>query len=195
MTEVMTKPQTTDVDAEEAADLSPRPDPTQARYLTPDVCRIHLGTYGALHVTVQGEAIYGGVFAVYAFPVGHPNEYISLVHTGSDDGEKEIGIIRDLAEFPEPQADLVRLALERRYFVHTIRRICRIGWKHGFVALDVETDKGRVEFLMRCQRKRAVDYGRRGKVLIDVSENRYLIPDVSRLSPREHRDFTRIIYW
>ena len=195
MTEVMTKPQTTEETVEEQIAAPAPPDPTRARYLTPETCQIHLGTYGALHVTVKGEAIYGGVFAVYAFPVGHPNEYISLVHIGSDDGEKEIGIIRDIAEFPEPQADLVRLALERRYFVHTIRRICRVGWKHGFVAFDVQTDKGRVEFLMRCQRKRAVDYGRRGKVLIDANDNRYLIPDLDKLSPREHRDFTRIIYW
>jgi len=176
---------------------APPADPTRVRYLTPDMCRIHLGTYGALHVTVRNERIYGGVYAVYAFPVGHPNGYISLIHTGGQgqEQEQEIGIIRDLAEFPEPQAALVRSALKRRYFVHTIRRICRIGWKHGFVALEVETDKCRAEFLMRCQRKHAVDYGRRGKVLIDVSDNRYLIPDVSQLSPKEHRDFTRIIYW
>jgi hypothetical protein len=183
-----------DVEEETLAPVAPA-DPTRVRYLTPDMCRIHLGSYGALHVTVADEQIYGGVYAVYAFPVGHPNGYISLVHTGGQEQEREIGIIRDLAEFPEPQAALVRSALERRYFVHTIRRIRRIGWKHGFVAFEVETDKGEVEFLMRRRRKRAVDYGRRGKVLIDVSQNRYLIPDVSRLSPKEHRDFTRIIYW
>lgn len=193
MTEVMTEPQQMVADVEEVTTSAS--DPTQVRYLTPDTCQIHLGTYGALHVTVKAEGIYGGVYAVYAFPVGHPTRYISLVHTGGKDSEKEIGIIRDLADFPQAQADLVRLALERRYFVHTIRRIRRVGWKYGFVAFDVETDKGKVEFLMRCQRKRAVNYGQRGKVLIDVNHNRYLVPDLHRLSPKEHRDFTRIIYW
>jgi hypothetical protein len=195
MTEVMTKPQTMEETVEQQTAAPAPPDPTRVRYLTPETCQIHLGTYGALHVTVKDEAIYGGVFAVYAFPVGHPNEYISLVHNGGEDGEKEIGIIRDLSQFPRPQADLVRLALERRYFVHTIQRIGRIGWKYGFVSLDVETDNGKASFLMRHERNRAVDYGRRGKVLIDVSDNRYLIPDLGDLSAREHRDFTRIIYW
>jgi len=40
-----------------------------------------------------------------------------------------------------------------------------------------------------------VDYGQRGKVLIDVNDNRYLIPDVEAMPPKERTDFTRFIYW
>jgi hypothetical protein len=170
------------------------PEPTQVRFLTPDVCNIHLGTHEALHVTVKGERIYGGVYAAYAFPVARPDAYISLIHVGGED-EIEIGIIRDLAEFPEAAARLVRQALARRYFVHTITRIRHIGWKYGFVAMDVETDKGPASFLMPWSHDRATDYGRAGRILIDVENNRYLIPDLNRLSPRERREFQRYIYW
>ena len=38
-------------------------------------------------------------------------------------------------------------------------------------------------------------YDARGKVLIDVNDNRYLIPDVNALSPREQGEFRRYIYW
>jgi hypothetical protein len=176
-------------------DTLTRPDPTRVRYLAPDMCKIHLGSHGALHVTVKNERIYGGVYAAYAFPVAYPNGYISLLHTVKEGNDIEIGVIRDLGDFPPADADLVRQALKRRYFIHTIRRIKEIGWKYGFVALDVETDKGPVSFMMRWQHDRAVDYGRRGKVLIDVSENRYLIPDLDALPPKELSDFTRIIYW
>ena len=48
---------------------------------------------------------------------------------------------------------------------------------------------------MRWQHDRAVDYGRRGKVLIDVDDNRYLIPDLEQLSQREFDEFRRYIYW
>lgn len=171
------------------------PDPTQVRYLTPHTCRIFEDERGALSVEVAGERVYGGVFAVYAFPVLRPNGYVSLVHSGGEGEEIEVGIVRAIEEFPPHQADLIRAALDRRYFVHTIQRILHIGWEYGFVSLKVETDKGPVEFLMRHQRKRAVDYGPRGKVLIDISENRYLIPDVSALDPKAYRTFTRIIYW
>jgi len=157
--------------------------------------KIHLGTHGALHVTIPGEAIYGGVYAAYAFPVAYPEGYISLIHTGGTGEEMEIGIIRDLNAFPPEQAELVRQALQRRYFVHVIKKIRRIGWKYGFISVDADTDKGPVSFLMRWQHDRAVDYGRRGKVLIDVDENRYLIPDVEKLPPRERNEFRRFIYW
>ncbi|HOF17365.1 MAG TPA: DUF1854 domain-containing protein [Phycisphaerae bacterium] len=171
------------------------PDPTRVRYLTPDSCRIHLGTHGALHVTVRDERIYGGVYAAYAFPVAYGDQFISLLHSAGEGKDVEIGLIRNLSDFPPQQADLVRQALARRYFIHTITRIHEIGWKYGFVSLDVETDKGRVQFMMRWKSDRAVDYGRRGKVLIDVDENRYLIPNLDALSPGERADFTRIIYW
>jgi hypothetical protein len=172
------------------------PTPTRVRYLSPDLCKIHLGTHGALHVTVKDERIYGGVYAAYAFPVAYPHGYVSLIHSAGDDKQEiEIGIIRDLGEFPAQQADLVRVALARRYFIHTIKTIDRIGWKYGFVFMDVETDKGAVSFLMRWQHDRAVDYGTRGKVLIDVDDNHYLIPDIDQLSDAERADFTRYIYW
>jgi hypothetical protein len=169
-------------------------DPTRVRFLTPDLCHIHLGTHEALHVTVKNERIYGGVYAAYAFPVAYPDGYISLIHVGGED-EIEIGVIRDLTEFPEPAAQLVRQALARRYFVHTITRIRRIGWKYGFVSMDVETDKGPASFLMPWSHDRATDYGRHGRILIDVENNRYLVPDLDRLSPRERREFQRYIYW
>ena len=172
-------------------------DRTRTRFLTPDMCIIHLGTHGALHVTVRDERIYGGVYAAYAFPVAFPDGFISLIHIVGDGKEKEveIGIIRELADFPPQQSELIRQALRRRYFIHTIQRIRHIGWKYGFIALEVDTDKGAVEFLMRWQHDRAVDYGRGGKILIDVNDNRYLIPDLDKLTAREKAEFQRYIYW
>lgn len=171
------------------------PRPTELRFVTPDMCVIHLGSHGALHVTVANERIYGGVYAAYDFPVHHDERYISLIQSRGKGEDVEIGIIRDLSQFPADQTELIREALARRYFMHTVTRINRMGWEYGFVSMDVETDKGRVEFLMKWQTHRAVDYGPRGKVLIDVDENRYLIPDLSALSPAERNRFTRIIYW
>ncbi len=172
-----------------------RPDQTEIRYLTPGLCTIHLGIHGALCATVRDDRTYAGVYAAYAFPVAHSDRYISLLQSAEEGKDFEIGMIRDLKEFPPEQADLVRQALDRRYFIHTITRVHEIGWEHGLVAFDVETDKGRVRFLLRWKNDRAVDYGRRGKVLIDVDENRYVIPDLDELPPGERSDFTRVIYW
>jgi len=171
------------------------PDLTEVRYLTPDTCTIHLGTLSSLHVTVRDEGIYGGVYAAYAFPVSYRENFISLMHTGGDGEETEIGLVRDVNAFPESQANLIREALARRYLIHTILQIHKIGWDHGLVRFDTETDKGRICFLMRWKHDRAVDYGQRGKVLIDVYDNHYLIPDLEKLPAKEQQDFRRIIYW
>lgn len=170
-------------------------DPTEARYLTPEIARIHLGSRNALHVTVLNDRIYGGVFAEYIFAVRQPRKYVSLRYKNAKGEEIEVGIIRDLEDWPQADRALVEEALHRHYFVHTITRIHHIGWKYGFIAFDVETDKGPAQFLMRWQHDRAHDYGRGGKVLLDVDENRYLIPDVGALSPKERDEFLRYVYW
>jgi len=173
----------------------PAIDRTRTRYLTPDICRIHVGKHGALSVTVKGEKTYGGVYAAYAFPVVHTNKFISLMQSIGEGEDLEIGIIRDLNEFFWDQVALIREALARRYFIHTITKINDMGLDHGLIALDAETDKGRVKCLVQWKGDRAVDYGRRGKLLIDVDGNRYAIPDVEELSPGERSAFTRLIYW
>jgi len=170
-------------------------DPTKVRYLTPDMCQIHLGAHEALHVTVKDERIYGGVYATRVFPVGHPRQFISLIYVGAGGKETEIGIIRDLEVFPEKAINLVRQALARRYFIRTITQLKKIGLKYGFLALEVETDKGPASFFMYWQHDKAVDYGRNGKVLLDVDDNRYLIPDLKKMPTKEFTEFQRFIYW
>ena len=170
-------------------------DPTQIRYLAPEMCRIHLGAHDALHVTVSNDRIYGGVYASRIFPVGHPSRYISLIHVGPGGVETEIGVIRNLNDFPPEAVELVGEALARRYFVRTITRIHKVGLKYGFIALEVETDKGPASFFMYWQRHRAVTYGAHGKILLDVDDNRYVIPDLGQLSTHELAEFQRYIYW
>ena len=190
-TKLATPPEVKNADAECAATGL---DPTRTRFLTPDMCRIHLGNLGALHVTVVNEDIYRGVYAAYAFPVAYPGGYISLLQS-VEEKEVEVGIIRDLSAFPPAAQELVRQALARRYFVHTLTAIREISWKYGLVAFEVETDKGPASFYLRWSQDRAVDYGQRGKVLISLENNRYLIPDLEKLTPSERTEFQRYIYW
>ena len=171
------------------------PDPTCARFLTPQTCHIHLGAHDALHVSVLNERIYGGVYAANVFPVGFPDRYIALIYVGPEGKETEVGIVRDLHDFPDDAADLIRQSLARRYFVHTISKIQRVSLKYGFIHFQVETDKGPMEFDMYWQGDKAVDYGHGGKMLLDVDENRYIIPDLAALSPKERAEFRRFIYW
>ncbi len=181
-------------DAATAQAASSATDRTQIRFLTPENCRIHLGNLGTLHVTMKGEGIYGGIYTAYAFPVAYPDGFISIVQTAGDQ-DTEIGVIRNLSDFPESDAALVREALNRRYFIHTVSKLLSIEMQYNMLFLEVVTDKGDLSFFMRWAQDRAVDFGQNGKVLIDVDDNRYLIPDLDGLSTRERVDFQRFIYW
>lgn len=165
------------------------------RWLTPQVAQIHIGKLGALHVSVHGEEIYGGVFAVRCLPISHPWQYISLRHFNADKRETEIGLIRDLNEWQEEIQNLIRQSLGKRYFVHTIRSIESIEQIQGYLNFKVETDLGPMEFMLRWQGDRAHDYGKAGKMLIDTEENRYVIPDIDALAESERALFLRFIYW
>lgn len=182
-------------EAEQREKRGEGPDSSQLRYLTPATCRFYPGNFAALHLEITGIWVYGGVYAAYCFPVERRNEFIAIVQSRRRGDDLEIGIVRRLDDFPAEQAELVRSALQRRYFFHTISRVRRIGWDGGYVSMSVDTDKGPVEFLMRWSNDRAVSFGSGGKLLIDVDDNRYLIPQVDALPPRERSAFTRIIYW
>ena len=165
------------------------------RWLTPANAVIHVGSLGALHVTIPDEGTYGGIFAVRAMPIRHPGEYISLRYLSPDKREIEVGILRRLDEWDSFTQELLLASLEKRYFVHTIHAIRGIEVYNNYLNFKVDTDLGPMEFMLRWQNDRAHDYGLHGKMLIDTEENRYLIPDLQRLDPAQQRLFMRYIYW
>lgn len=162
--------------------------------LNPVETKIFRGTFDMLHVMFSGE-LYRGVFAVAAFPVSSPTRYVSLFYYDDNDKLVEIGMIEDLDKFPEEARNLVLAALNRHYFSYEVKEINNIKFEYGLVFFDVETDKGHKEFAMRWETSRAVDLGNRGKILLDVFDDRYIVKDVSSLSRYEQDLFTLYIYW
>lgn len=180
-------------DAQDQTEVEPAFHP---RWLEPANARIHLGNRGTLHVTVLNDRIYPGVFAVRCFPVQYPSRYISLRYLDAEKHEVEVGLVRDLADWPAEVQQLLRESLLKRYFVHTVSRVHEITTlAGGFLELSVDTDLGPMTFIMRYQGDRAQDYGAGGKLLLDIDENRFLIPKLAELPDRDRALFTRYIYW
>ena len=128
-------------------------------------------------------------------PVRWPEQYISLRWFDAEDKEQEIGLIRDLKPWPAEAQELVRQSLLRRYFVHTIQRVHSIRQFQNYLNIQVDTDLGPREFIMRYSGHAAYDYGQTGRMILDVEDNRYVIPDVSALPPADQQLFERYIYW
>lgn len=165
------------------------------RWLTPDRVKLSLGRHGALQLAVEGEPAYRGVFAVRCLPVRYPRQYLSLRHLDEHKREVEVGLVRDLSDWPQDVQDLIDQSLRKRFFVHTIREIHRIEHYQGYLTFDVETDLGPRQFIMRWQSDKAQDYGRAGKMLLDTEEERYLVQEIDALPERGRALFLRYIYW
>jgi hypothetical protein len=180
--------------SEEPVDEDAEPPAYRPRWLQPTDTRIRLGRHGTLEVATGGSE-YGGVFAVRALPATWPQQFLSLRYADAEGREHEVGLVRDLADWSGEVQDLLEHSLGRRYFIRRIVGIESIELKYGLLTLRVQSDHGPAEFIMRSSHSQAQDYGRSGKVLIDVDDNRYLVEDVEALPRRQQLLFRRFIYW
>jgi uncharacterized protein DUF1854 len=148
------------------------------RYLDPRKLRFF--RHGAaLRLTVGEERSYLKVTVVRAFPLSHPQRYLS-VRAGDN---KEVGVLVDGAELDEENRRLVAEELERRYVVPVIRRIVRIKERFGTVDWEVETNRGLCRFTTRNMREKVVQPSPGRYLLTDVDDNRYDVPDLAALDP------------
>ena len=136
-----------------------------------------------------------GVFAVRCFPATRPNDFISLRVCDRDGQERELGIVRHLDRWPSNCQALVRIALARRYFLRRITGIDDIRLEYGYLNFRVRTDQGPAQFTMRWTQSQAQDFGASGKVLLDLEDNRFLVPDVDELPRRDRELLQRFVYW
>jgi ABC-type multidrug transport system ATPase subunit len=164
-------------------------------WLSPANCSIFEANRGGLEVTLDGKKTYRGVFAVNLFPATKPDEYVSLRVWKRDGTEEEVGILVKLADWPVESQSLVRAALGRRYYLQTVTGIDQIRLELGHLAIAARTENGPRNFTMRWSQSHVQDFGERGKVLLDVDDNRFLVPDVEALPPRERDLFQRYVYW
>jgi ATP-binding cassette subfamily B protein len=169
-------------------------------WLMPGDAEIRAANRGGMELHVaefrrNSPMCYRGVFAVNLFPATNPRDYISLRVWNRDGAEQEIGILRHLDQWPAEAQALVQAALDRRYWLQTITGVDEIKLELGHLTLKVRTDHGPRLFTMRWSQSQVQDFGERGKVLLDLDENRYLVPDVEALPPRERDLFQRYVYW
>jgi len=163
--------------------------------LHPENARIYEGDSGLLYCVVDEKTLYRGVFAVRLFPIRHPENFISLNYTNDEDKDREIGVIENLEEFSEETQALLSRKLAHHYYEQRISRIYRVKLDQDMLFFDAETQRGRESFIVPWRHDRAEEYDEHGKALLDVRDNRYIIPNVYDLPDRDRQELTRYIYW
>ncbi len=167
----------------------------EVRFLKPEEVKIFRGTFKMMHLMDSDGTIYRGVYAISAFPVACPDKYIFLFYYDEYDRSREIGVIEDIGIFPEDVREIIHEVMKKHYFAYIIHEIYSIKLEFGTLHFEVETDKGPKNFSMRWASHRTLDFGRTGKILLDVFDDRYIVPDIERLTRAEKDLFTRYVYW
>jgi len=165
------------------------------RWLDPTRQAFAIGPHGRIELRDDGRLEAAGVFVVATFPATHPEEYLSVRGWNDAGDEVELGMLRRLADWPEPSRDVVCTGLARRSLVRRIDRVHAARLAHGYLDLDVETDVGRQPVTIRWTASQAVDYGAEGKMLIDTEENRWVVPRVDALPKADRERFLQYVYW
>ena len=127
------------------------------------------------------------IFLSRAFPFDMPHDYISVL----DKDKKEIGFIRSLDDFDEPQRSMLMRELESKYYTPTIKRIYSVKERYGFSYWKTECEFGEKSFTRqdtsRSISKTSNPDGSERLFILDVDGNRYEIPDVEKLDRKSFK--------
>ncbi len=133
-----------------------------------------------LRLTIDGDRSYTRVKVVRAAPLSHPARYISLL----DEKDEEICMIPDLGELDGEMGAIVEEELDRRYLTAVVERVLSIRNEFGTSYWDVETNRGRREFVVQNAAESAQWMGDHRLLLVDVDGNRFEIPDLRELDSK-----------
>lgn len=135
------------------------------------------------------------VFPLRCFPIHHPEQYLSIRRFDEKGQVQELGMIEELNEWPKESIQLLHQALGRRYYFQTVKRVYSIRRFSHLLAISACTDFGDSEFVMRNSRGSTRKFGRRGRLLLDVEDNVYMIPDLEKIPTQDREVFSRFVHW
>lgn len=162
---------------------------TEIPWLEPATSMFHLGIHEVLTLQTAGRR-YDAVYTVRAFPASHSEEFLSIRYTDQSGCDREIGLIRDLNNWPEETRHFVRRSLNRRYLLRVVSSLIATRLENGLVSCSAKTDDGEVHFTVHNNPHRVTRFGCNGWLLTDVDDNHFLIPNLESL-PFVHRQLFR----
>ena len=128
-------------------------------------------------------------------PIDQPLHYISV----ADHDNKEIGIIKSVAELETDQREIVERELDNRYYSPQVLEIASVKDKLGYVYMEMRLkNKQGKEYNKSCAVK---DVSRNIRMLssssviiFDVDGNRYVVPDLSALNKQSLRKLDSYLF-
>ena len=149
-------------------------------YLDARRIRLSRSPLGSPRMEIEGEVCYPRIVVRRIRPLRDPDHWISFWA----DEDTEVGILKDPSSLDEESRRILREELDKRYFTPIITRIYKVKERFGVHDWDVETTRGRIRFSVRGLHQNVKQVPPARLLITDVQNNRYDIPDVTRLDPR-----------
>ena len=163
-------------------------DPYDPRFLEPGSLTFNGGGDRPLTLCIEKENKIENLKVLLAFPLSKPHEYVVLL-----DGEgKEVGLIRCLSDLPRDSRRCLEEELDRKYYTPVIRKVRHVKTEGGLSRWEVETDRGPRDFLLRGSRENVIDLEDGRMIISDIDNNRYEIPDISKLDAKSYERLVRL---
>ncbi len=170
----------------------PKPTPIEVTHperVDPKAVRLLREPPWKLRLTIEGDRSYLKVKVVRAAPLSQPSRYVCFL-----DGKDEVVcMVDDLSDLEAGSRRITLEELDRRYLTSRVERIESIRSDFGVSYWDVQTDRGRREFVVQDVSENAQWLGERRLLLIDVDGNRFEIPDLDALDRRSAKFLESVI--
>jgi len=182
--------------AERSRGLRSAPEFKGVRFLEPG--ELTFGYDGHGFPTVAVDELDGREVRMRAFralPVSNEDCYISIGYQTQRGRIREIGVLPDVRALDKLDRECLETSLRVRYFVYRVTRITRLTEDLGVLLWEVATDRGPKHFSIGRDHSLVGPWGTHGRVVRDMADNRYVIPDMRELDPISRSAFNRLVYW
>lgn len=142
---------------------------------------------GTARLEIRNEVCHLRVIVRRLMPLSHPEQYISL----AADEDTEIGILVNPSELTPENLKILNEELDKRYFTPIIQKIYRVKEQFGIHEWEVQTERGRVTFLVRGLNQNIKQVPPARLFVTDVRGNRYDIPDYRELDAQSFHQIQR----
>ena len=150
---------------------------------------LHRSPHGPLVLTLPDGTVHEGVTPVRAFPIGAPDEGLSLVGA---DGHECLWVDR-LSQLAPEDRRLIDEELAVREFVPTIQRIVSVSGFTTPSTWQLETDRGPAQLVLKAEED-IRRLGSRTRLLIASSEGlQFKVPDTSALDKASRKLLERFM--
>lgn len=157
-------------------------------YITPENA-VFARTEGGFASMTYNGTLYARIAVYRSFPHSMPTQFLSVRDTDA----KELGVIRDIDEFDSQTVSILEEQMMLRYYCPLITKVIKIKEEYGYVYWEAETDAGRVRFTCKSEHGALIMLGEDRLLIVDIDGNRFEIPDMKKLSPKDMRELEMVI--